>query len=234
MTTVTQVQSSKNALSADFLASVNPKVKSADSNMQITEDRFLKLLTTQLKNQDPTNPMDNAQMTSQMAQISTVTGIDKLNTTLSNLVSNSTDSQAMQAAAMLGREVLVEGSGLAVGTPGIPAVGGIELAEPADMVTVTVSDANGISIKTLKLGPQAAGVSDFAWDATNDAGAQVAAGNYRFAVAATRGADKLTATTLNLAGVTGIVREAKGISLALTGIDGSNTQTAMSKVRQIY
>jgi flagellar basal-body rod modification protein FlgD len=71
------------------------------------QDRFLKLLTTQLKNQDPLNPMDNAQMTSQLAQISTVDGIEKLNATLQKMLSSSNEPEAMQASALVGHQVMV-------------------------------------------------------------------------------------------------------------------------------
>jgi flagellar basal-body rod modification protein FlgD len=97
------------------------------------QDRFLKLLVTQLKNQDPLNPMDNAQMTSQLAQISTVDGIEKLNATLKMILEGSNENQAMQAAAMVGHGVLVPGSGLLLA--GGMAIGGVELDGPADRVT---------------------------------------------------------------------------------------------------
>ena len=74
------------------------------------QNRFLKLLVTQLKNQDPLNPLDNAQMTSQLAQMSTVSGIEKLNSTLSGLVDSLGNSQTMQASAMIGKKVLVPGN----------------------------------------------------------------------------------------------------------------------------
>ena len=77
-------------------------------------DRFLKLLVAQMQNQDPLNPMDNAQVTSQMAQINTVTGIEKLNTTVQGLNSQFVQMQALQGAALVGRDVIVAGNRLAV------------------------------------------------------------------------------------------------------------------------
>src|SRR5574343_963845 len=89
-------------------------------------DRFLKLLVAQMKNQDPLNPMDNAQMTSQMAQISTVSGLEKLNGTTAALGTQFTQLQAMQGAALVGHDVAVEGDKLRIsdGT----GDGGFELA----------------------------------------------------------------------------------------------------------
>ena len=73
-------------------------------------DRFLKLFVAQLNNQDPMNPMDNAQMTTQMAQINTVSGIEKLNDTVKSLTTQFSSMQLMQSATMVGREVLSAGN----------------------------------------------------------------------------------------------------------------------------
>src|SRR3954453_5197710 len=84
--------------------------KSAADDVQ---DRFLKLLVTQMKNQDPLNPMDNAQVTTQLAQLSTVNGIKSLNTPMQSLASSLISAQGMQSAALIGRSVIAEGSGWA-------------------------------------------------------------------------------------------------------------------------
>src|SRR5664279_439991 len=100
MTTVTTT-------TADLYSSLNGTPAAKASTTTDSQSRFLTLLTAQLKNQDPLNPMDNAQMTSQLAQISTVDGIERLNTTLQSLISDSSNSQTMQAAALVGHGVLV-------------------------------------------------------------------------------------------------------------------------------
>lgn len=228
MTTVTTATSS-NPMSADFLAAVNPKAAASTSSMEESENRFLKLLTTQLKNQDPLNPMDNAQMTSQMAQISTVTGIEKLNATLEKLMGNSTDTQAVQAASMLGHEVLVSGKGLTLTEGGQP-VGGVEFATAADEATLTISDANGAAVRTVKLGAQKAGLQDFVWDGKNDAGEVVAAGKYTFSASAKLDGEKVKTSTFEMAQVTGILRETTGVKLEL----GQLGNFALADVRQIY
>ena len=73
------------------------------------------MLTTQLKNQDPLNPLDNAQVTSQLAQISTVDGIERLNQTLTSMMDGMLSSETMQAAALVGRSVLVPGQHMTLG-----------------------------------------------------------------------------------------------------------------------
>jgi flagellar basal-body rod modification protein FlgD len=200
----------------------------ATSKTTEAQDRFLKLLTTQLKNQDPLNPMDNAQMTSQLAQISTVDGIEKLNATLNKLVSSSVDSEALQAAALVGHNVMVNGSGLELTSAG--AAGGVELASAADKVDVTIKDANGIVMTTIKLGRLDAGVHDFAWDGKTDAGTQAVAGSYSISVSATQGSDKVTATALQLGGVQNINQSSQGTTLNL----GSLGLFVLSDIKQIF
>lgn len=192
-----------------------------------TQNRFLKLLTAQLKNQDPLNPMDNAQMTSQMAQISTVDGIERLNATLHTLLGNSTDSQTMQAAALVGRGVMVPGS--SIGLANGQAYAGIDLAGAADNVTVTITDANGLAVRTLRLGAQKAGVMAFSWDGKSDNGTPAVNGNYKFSVAAVQGANAVTATALAVGTVSSITRGSQGMSLNV----GTLGAFGLSDVREV-
>ena len=205
MSTVTS--STSGTMSADLLAAVNPKAATAaEDSIALTQERFIKLLTTQLQNQDPLNPVDNAEMTSQMAQISTVNGLEKLNKTLETLLADSQAAQALQAAGLVGHGVLVPGEGLQL-ADGI-AFGGFELASGADAVSVEVRDANGLLLRTLDLGAQDAGVHGFAWDGLTAAGASAAAGKYTFKVNAIQDSEAVTTTALGYGTVDGLVREA--------------------------
>lgn len=124
-------------------------------------DRFLKLLVAQMQNQDPLAPMDNAQVTSQMAQINTVSGIEKLNATVKGLSNQFVQMQALQGAGLVGHDVVVPGKLLAI-SDGF-AQGGFELSGPADSVKVDVLAASGQVIDTIDLGAQSAGLHSFAW-----------------------------------------------------------------------
>jgi flagellar basal-body rod modification protein FlgD len=156
-------------------------------------DRFLKLLVTQLQNQDPLNPLDNAQITSQMAQINTVNGISQLNTTVKGLNTQFSQLQALQGAALVGHEVTVQGSRLEV--VGGKAAGGFELDSQADAVKIEVRNGAGTVVDTIDLPAQTSGVHAFKWKAP--AGTDVADGSvYTFRVAATAGANAVTATPL--------------------------------------
>ena len=106
----TAVQSTSTTPTQALLDSVNGKKNSTANSIDKAQDRFMTLLVTQMKNQDPLNPMDNAQVTSQMAQLSTVTGIDKLNNTLESLIGSVQTGQSYQASSMIGHNVLVAGN----------------------------------------------------------------------------------------------------------------------------
>lgn len=134
------------------------------SSSQEISDRFLTLLVAQMKNQDPMDPLDNSQLTTQLAQINTVTGIEGLNRSVTSLSSQYAQMQALQAASLVGREVIVEGFELAVDDKG-QAQGGFELEVPA-AVTVEILDAEGKTVDTVKLGTADAGRHGFAYDAS--------------------------------------------------------------------
>ena len=158
----------------------------------ITADRFLKLLVAQMKNQDPLNPMDNAQVTSQMAQINTVTGIDKLNTTVQGLSSQFMQLQAVQGASLVGRDVIVPGNKLSIDDTAAVGQGGFELTGAADAVKVDILSPSGAVLQTLNLGAESAGVHSFDWPA----GTATSASGLTFRVTATSGGVATTATAL--------------------------------------
>ena len=154
-------------------------------------ERFLKLLVTQLQNQDPMNPVDNAQMTSQMAQISTVSGIEKLNTTVDKLNGQFVQLQAIQSAGLVGKDVLLPGDKLSV-VDGMPQAT-FELGSTASRVTLEVLSPAGRLVDTINLATTPAGRHDVAWPAGADL-PDVA--NYRFRVTANSGSTVIDAATL--------------------------------------
>ena len=153
----TSVQSTTNTASQALLDSVNGVKNTATSSASATQDRFMTLLVTQMKNQDPLNPMDNAQVTSQMAQLSTVTGIDKLNATVESLIGSVQNGQSYQASGMIGHNVLVPGN--KISSTGTGGYLGVDLPVGADKLTVTIKDSAGSTIRTLSLGAQSTGTA---------------------------------------------------------------------------
>ena len=191
------------------------------------ETRFLTLLMTQLKNQDPLNPTDANQMTAQLSQISTVSGIEKLNASMDKLLASYSSTQNMQAAAMIGKTVLTAGNALELGAEG--AIGGISLDAAAERVTVTIKDASGKVVQTQELGKQAAGVVNFVWDGKSDAETALPTGNYTFAVDAGNGSDSVKTTALAAGMVSALTLTTDGVSLQLA----NNKSVAYSDILQI-
>jgi len=212
MSTITATNAATTAASTNSLTGTT---SAADQ-----EDRFMKLLVAQMKNQDPLNPMDNAQMTSQIAQINTVGGIEKLNTTVSSLLAAFNGMQAQSAQTLPGRSVLVEGNQLALANSA--ATGGVQLAAAADAVNVDILDNAGQVIKTVALGKSSAGVRSFTWDGRNADGNTVADGSWRMRVTASANGQPVTATTLTAARVQS-VSNANGSTQLDLGSQGTRT-----------
>jgi flagellar basal-body rod modification protein FlgD len=154
-----------------------------------TQDRFMKLLIAQMQNQDPMNPMDNAQVTSQMAQIQTVTGVSTLDTSIKALSSQFVQMQALQSVSLVGRDVTIEGKRLDMSSG--TGEGIFELANPADAVKLEVLSPAGNVIDTVQLGAQGAGRQKFDWQP----GANDPTANYNFRITATKGTVAVTSLT---------------------------------------
>lgn len=180
---------------------------------QDNQDRFLKLLVTQLKNQDPLNPLDNAAVTTQLAQINTVSGIDKLNTTLSTLLDSYSNTQDMQAAELIGKNVLVAGSSIPLKSGA--AYGGVNLSGPADEIKINILNAAGTVVQTQSLGARAGGSFTFAWDGMTDSGAAAPDGIYKFEVSASSGGQPVPVESLQIGTVSALVRSKGGFLLDL-------------------
>ena len=185
------------------------------------------LLMTQMKNQDPLNPMDNAQITSQMALLSTVGGMDKLNSTLKALSDSMAVGQSVSATSMIGHGVLVPGSSMNLAKG--QSIGGVELTQPADSLNVTIQDAAGNIMRTLQLGAQKGGVVPFAWDGQTDAGTTAADGSYKFTVEAVLANTKMDANPLAFGMVNAVTPGAQGATLDVGQLGGF----ALSAVKQV-
>lgn len=215
-----------NTVSQTLLNTMNPG-KTAASAADAAQDRFMTLLVTQMRNQDPLNPMDNAQMTSQLAQLSTVTGIDKLNTTMQSLISNVQSSQTFQATGMIGRNVMVPGNSLWLSEN--VSQFGVDLPTDVDQLTVSIKDAAGNLVKEVNLGPQKAGILPLSWNGYSDTGNNSSDGKYTFAVSAKSAGQPATATTLSNDLVVGINNGSSGIELNLLSLG----TVGMGQIKQI-
>lgn len=221
------VNNNVSAAAESALALLGRKDSTSSKDDVDSQGRFLTLLTAQLKNQDPMNPLDNAQVTSQLAQISTVDGIERLNTMLTQLLEGQQSSESLQAASLVGRGVLIPGSGLKLGDAG--SIGGFALDVPADAVTMRIKDAQGLEVAAVDLGSFDAGTHNFQWDGTTLDGSRAANGKYTVSIEAVTGGKPVVAEVLEFGAVTSVVRGTKGTDLQV----GDMGIFKMSDVRQI-
>ena len=157
-------------------------------NDELGQSDFLTLMITQFRNQDPFQPMENGDFLAQLAQFSTVSGIDSLNANFSDLASSVRGEQALQAANLVGRSVLaVSDTGYLADNGSIDGV--VELASSASTVQIDVVDENGALLRTLDLGQQPAGLARFSWDGRDADGDLVASGHYRLSARVVRGSE---------------------------------------------
>jgi len=175
------------------------------------QDTFLKLLVTQMQNQDPLNPMDNSQMTSQIAQLNTVQGINKLNTTVAALQTQLLASQNLQSTSFIGRTVLAPGSNLSLTNGG--AQMGVDLTTASDSTMIQIKDMNGSVLRTFGIGAGVAGINQITWDGKNDAGQTMPDGQYKFAVSASANNQQVQAATLAYSLVNSVSMSSTGVKL---------------------
>lgn len=144
---------------------------------ELGQSDFLKLMTTQLQNQDPFKPMENGDFLAQIAQFSTVTGIEDLNKSFNDLGQSLVSNQALQASSLVGRQVMAP-TGVAALQAGGSISGSVELPAASTEVTVNVYDQSGQVVRKLTLGPQASGAADFRWNGARDDGSFAEPGTY--------------------------------------------------------
>ena len=175
------------------------------------QDTFLKLLVTQMQNQDPLNPMDNSQMTSQIAQLNTVQGINKLNTTVAALQTQLQASQNLQSTSFIGRTVLAPSSSISLENGS--AQMGVDLASASDSTMVQIKDASGNVVRTFGIGSGVAGTNQITWDGKNDAGQTMPDGNYKFSVTASANNSQVQASLLSYGLVNSVSMSSTGVKL---------------------
>ncbi len=210
-----------------LMATMN-RSSTTKSVAQEAQDKFMTLLVTQMKNQDPLNPLDNAQVTSQLAQLSTVTGIDKLNDTMTALSANYQNSQSMQAANMIGHGVVVPGSSVELKDG--KSVLGFDLPQSADTVKVLIRDSAGSVVRTLVNKNMSQGLNSLTWDGKNENGTSLTNGNYQFSVEAISGDQKLAPTSLSFGMVSSVSIGSQGAKLSVSNVG----EFSMSEVRQVF
>ncbi|WP_193072899.1 flagellar hook assembly protein FlgD [Pseudomonas sp. FME51] len=146
---------------------------------ELGKNEFLELLVAQLNNQDPMSPQENGEFIAQLAQFSTVEGIEKMNSSIDAMASSFQSSQALQASSLVGRTVIIP-TDQAMVDPQAGFTGQLALPQASGAVTVSVYDDAGSVVSTINLGAQEAGINEFAWDGKDASGNVLPAGKYRF------------------------------------------------------
>ena len=139
---------------------------------------FLTLMLAQLKNQDPTSPVDSNTFLSQLASLSEVQGITQLNTSFSGLSSSMVSSQALQASSLLGHQALVSSSTASLATAGGTITGAVAVPQTTSGVTLNISNSAGVLVQQINLGAQSSGLANFSWNGKQGDGSQAPAGQY--------------------------------------------------------
>jgi flagellar basal-body rod modification protein FlgD len=220
VTTNTSIGNNGTTVSPTLLDTMNGASSTSSTSGTSASDlqnTFLTLLVTQLQNQDPTNPADSSQMTSQLAEINTVSGIGQLNTSLTSLATQLSAGQTAQAALLIGSTVLAPGSTMTV-TSGAASNFAVGVAADVSDLKVVVKNSAGAIVNTIDAGAQSAGTVSFAgWTPVDSSGNKLPDGNYTFTATGVATADGSTVneTALAASKVVGVVQQGSGTQLAL-------------------
>ncbi|WP_248733196.1 flagellar hook assembly protein FlgD [Pseudomonas sp. MWU13-2517] len=160
-------------------SSLDSAAKAATGNQSLGKDAFLQLLVTQLKNQDPLSPQDNGAFVAQLAQFSSLEGINTLNDSVNAISSNFSSSQALQASSLVGRSIITQTDKATVDTSK-SMTGSVAVTAATGNVSVKITDKDGAVVRTIDMGAQSAGNASFIWDGKNDNGEVAPAGTYTF------------------------------------------------------
>jgi len=204
---------------------------SASSGVTLGGTDFLTLMLAQLKNQDPTSPVDSNVFLTQLAELTQVQGITQLNTSFTNLSSAITGSQATQASSLLGHTVLVPSSSTTLATAGTSVSGAVAVPQTTSGVTVNITDSNKNIVQQINLGAQSTGIANFTWNGTESGGAAAPAGTYTIS-AAVNGVASGTAVQTYVAGTIQSVTMGAGTTGMTVNVAGQGA-VPLSNVVQI-
>jgi len=159
-------------------SSSSSSASTAANGVSLGGTDFLTLMLAQLKNQDPTSPVDSNEFLSQLASLSEVQGITQLNTSFASLSNSLISSQALQASSLLGHQALVASPTGTLSTAGATLSGAVSVPQTSSQVTLNISNSSGVLVQSINLGGQAAGLANFSWNGQMSNGSQAPAGAY--------------------------------------------------------
>lgn len=228
----TAVQDLFNSKVKDASNNVSNVSKAATGNQSLGKDAFLQLLVTQLKNQNPLSPQDNGAFVAQLAQFSSLEGINTLNDSVNNISSNFSSSQALQASSLVGRSIITQTDKAMVDTSK-SMTGSVAVTSAVGNVSVKITDKDGKVVRTIDMGAQSAGSQDFIWDGKNDKGEVAPAGTYTFnATTKTDKGDSVALATSLPATVTSVTLSKTGGEMLLN-LAGGMGSVKLSQIQTI-
>lgn len=187
------------------------------SSNKLGQDEFMRLMITQLRNQDPFSPMESGEFLGQLAQFGTVSGIEDVRGALEALSSAMTASQTLQAAGLVDRDVLVR-SREALLAPNGSVSGSVEVPPGASNVSVGVYDLSGRLVANVAVEASDRGLRTFEWDGRIGDGEQAAAGYYELRAVANAGGQSLALESFVSGPVESVTVNGSQISLTVTGL----------------
>jgi len=187
---------------------------SPNTSGTLAQSDFLKLMTTQLQNQDPLQPMDNGQFLGQMAQFSTVSSLGDMAKQLQGLSDQFVANRMLSSGSLIGRQVLSAGNTAAL-YASTPIGGSVHLDQAIDAATITIRDASGAVVNTQQMGPAASGDWPFVWDGTQSDGSTAPPGLYRVDVSVSQKGQSQAVTPLLYTPITSVTMQGSDILLNL-------------------
>lgn len=205
--------------------------ESADLNQTLGQEDFLKLMVAQVQNQDPFAPMENGDFIGQMAQFSSVDGINKISESMESMTSAFSQGQSLQAASLVGRQVVAP-TDTATLTAGNPVVGEVDLTSGVSSLVIDIQDSTGAVVKSIDLGAQAPGRIAYSWNGLGDGGNQQLNGDYKVSASGSVGGEETKFSTLMPIQVSSV---SLGASLQTPQLFLANgTNIGLDKVEQVY
>ncbi|MFT7132771.1 MAG: flagellar basal-body rod modification protein FlgD [Cyclobacteriaceae bacterium] len=153
---------------------------------ELDKNAFLKLMVAQMNNQDPLSPQENSEFVAQLAQFSSVEGIENMNKTMSQMANSMQSSQALQASGLVGRTVHINTDTSILSEGGV-ITGNINLENSTSNLMVNIMNSSGALVRQVEMGSQTRGDVRFAWNGQNAEGLQLPPGSYKFTAEASVG-----------------------------------------------
>jgi len=184
------------------------------------QEDFISLMVTQLQNQDPFAPLESGEFIGQLAQFGTVSGINDLQSTVSDLADSLLSGRTLEAASLIGRNALVPSNDLTI-QEGQVATGAIDVGSTSSNVAVSIFNASGDLVETLPLGIVNPGIQEFEWDGSDANGEPLPAGEYFFSATGVQGEDNVAFGTLSFQEIESISLGQNGGSTSLNLANGN-------------